>query len=689
MNKATYIFLALIVFSTTIASAQCGTDLRAQAQYKNQISEGGHFSDIIESQRDFEFEEITGLKTKKAIRTIPVVFHVVHTYGPENISKEQIEDQIRILNEDFQRLNKDTSSTRSIFKDRASSFDIEFKLARVAPDGSCTEGITRHYSELTNEPHGFDGSKVVGIWDYTKYLNIWVVNSIDDGDGNANSNILGYAVFPGDRNAATRDGIVMRADRVGTIGIANVGDRGRTLTHEVGHWLGLYHPFQGGCNGQGDRVSDTPPVKEASFGCPKSNNSCSTDSPDELDMVENFMDYANGSCMNAFTKGQKTRADGYLANLTTRGRNISAANIIATGVNTNPNCGPIADFWTENSRTVICEGGSISFEDLSYNGDVTSRTWTFSGGTPSVSTFENPSVVYNTVGVYQVELEVENSSGKNKVSKTAFITVLPKEANQIAPYGQDFTSSGSTVGWGLEKIQDFGWSRVTFVGYSGNQSLMCRISSGTQMGNRYSLELPPVDMSAHGTPVYLNFRHAYARSNSTASEVMLMMVSEDCGVTWKTFKGINANNGLATGPTSVGWTPSNVNDWGSNQVDLSAYANSKNLMIRMDIVSQSGNSVFIDDVNIGQFALSTPSYVNGVDLNIMPNPAQNQIEVNLDNKFSSFKVYIVDITGRLLLHQNLSQNYKTISTEDLPNGVYTVLVDSDKNRWSKKLVINK
>ncbi|MGB1037317.1 MAG: M43 family zinc metalloprotease, partial [Bacteroidia bacterium] len=519
MKKILFILLGIALWNSSIA--QCGTDEYNRRLDADKVEDGEHYLDYLSRFDDFQFEEDVNLKTKKAIRTIPVVFHIVHAYGEENISKAQIEDQMRIINEDFQKRNADTSKTRSYFKSRAANMELEFKLARIAPDGSCTEGITRTYDPINTiedyEDQDQEVKNAVKPWDRNKYLNIWVVSTIlSSGTGT----ILGYAQFPG-RSAET-DGVVMIHDRVGTIGTASAGGAGRTLTHEIGHWLGLYHPFQGGCtsnNNWTDRVDDTPPVKEASYGCTAGSNpnTCNNDFPNEIDNVENFMDYANGSCMNMFTNGQKTRVNGYLASASGRAYNVSGATALATGINTNPSCGPIADFWYGQEKTVICEGGTISFDGMSYNGEIKNRTWTFEGGVPATSSVEDPTVRYDKAGVYKVELEVSNDQGSDKVTRNLFVTVVPSTSQNKAPYSEDFATNIS--GWDLTSEFGTGWSRRVGVGYSENNSLEMVVDENSPRSTRFSAIMPPVDMTAVQTPTNLHFKYAYAQRESAATEV--------------------------------------------------------------------------------------------------------------------------------------------------------------------------
>jgi hypothetical protein len=265
-----------------------------------------------------------------------VVFHVIHKYGLENISQTQLNDAIRIMNEDFRKTpgTNGGNSTDPLAVD----MEIEFRLAQFDPNGLPTNGVNRIYNLGTDDAR--DAQKSLSYWDARKYFNVWVVNTINNISGTPGSIVLGYAQFPFQINSNTStDGILVRADQMGVIENVDVSQAGRTVTHEAGHWVGLYHPFQGGCVGgttascasQGDQVCDTPPVSTATTGCPTNRNSCTNDVPEKPDLVKNYMDYADGNCMNMYTTGQKSRVNSILPSY--RANIYSTTNISNAGLN--------------------------------------------------------------------------------------------------------------------------------------------------------------------------------------------------------------------------------------------------------------------------------------------------------------------------------------------------------------------
>jgi Pregnancy-associated plasma protein-A len=260
--------------------------------------------DRIESFTSF-FTESYGKQLKtRAVVTIPVVFHVVHNTDPQNVSDASINAQLQVLNDDYRKLNADINQVPTVFQGLESDMEVQFVLAKRDPDGVATTGIERRRTTVTGFPTDntmkFYSSGGLDAWDAQKYLNIWVCN--------LTGGILGYAQFPGGADAT--DGVVIRA---GTLPTVSTGaySLGRTATHEVGHWLNLFHTFRGGCDRKstsgGDLVDDTPYVRAASYGCPRRlSNSCSNDAAP--DMTMNYMDYVDDVCMFMFTQGQKVRS---------------------------------------------------------------------------------------------------------------------------------------------------------------------------------------------------------------------------------------------------------------------------------------------------------------------------------------------------------------------------------------------
>ena len=214
------------------------------------------------------------------------------------------------MNQDFARLNADTNLTPAVWKSLGANTQIQFCLAQRDPNGNPTTGITRTSTSVTaftgssDQRIFFTAQGGHDIWDRDRYLNIYVCNL---GGG-----LLGYAQFPGG-NPQT-DGTVNLYTAFGTTGVVNPPyDKGRTVTHEVGHWMNLFHIWgdEPDCS-QDDQVSDTPLQGPESSGCPTypKIDACQPNSPGVMFM--NYMDYSNDACMNLFTNGQSTRMNAAL-----------------------------------------------------------------------------------------------------------------------------------------------------------------------------------------------------------------------------------------------------------------------------------------------------------------------------------------------------------------------------------------
>ncbi len=231
---------------------------------------------------------------------IPVIVHVLYNTVSENISDAQIASQISILNQDYQRLNADTMSTPSVFQPVAANCGFQFALAKTDTGGYATTGIVRKHTSI--KQFGIDdGIKFSSLggddaWDKDRYLNIWV--------GNLSGGILGYSSVVG--GPAANDGIVVLYTAFGNVGTATAPyNKGRTTTHETGHWLNLIHNW-GDADCGDDHVADTPPQQAADYGCPTGTIISCNNAP-VGNMYSNYMDFTNDACMNLFTEGQRRR----------------------------------------------------------------------------------------------------------------------------------------------------------------------------------------------------------------------------------------------------------------------------------------------------------------------------------------------------------------------------------------------
>lgn len=268
---------------------------------------------------DFTKTENFNSEAKKADGDIiiPVVVHVVHNEASgaiqgTNISVAQIQSQIVRLNEDFSGNNPELANVPTYFQDITAfgGLGIQFRLAKIDPDGNATNGITRTYTEKESFSYEEDDikRKLTGGtngWARDNYLNIWVCPSINNGGA------LGYAQFPNPNDDALTDGLVVAhnyfGDNTGEVSPENSAAyyKGRTLVHEMGHFFGLMHIWgndNGTCVGD-DGVIDTPQQADSYYGCPEEG----TASCDSEDMFMNYMDYTDDECMYLFSVDQAER----------------------------------------------------------------------------------------------------------------------------------------------------------------------------------------------------------------------------------------------------------------------------------------------------------------------------------------------------------------------------------------------
>lgn len=439
------------------------------------------FNKMVESYKAQHTDQ-TG-KVSAANYTIPVIVHIIHSGEAvgtaSNISQAQVIDQIRILNEDYAGIGLSSNNVPYAFNQLKADCNVQFCLATHDEGGNllAEPGIDRVAASsipVTVPGTGLTSTtinntiKPATIWDPTKYCNMWVLK-IDQ-------NLLGYATFPAGSTLSgmsslgtnTTDGLVMGYNYFGSIGAAASSapyNKGRTTTHEIGHWLGLRHIW--GDNGQcgaTDYCVDTPPQQgetNAPAGCyygtptggyngfPKQPSTCTR--PDGVasanitntngDMFMNFMDYTDDAAMYMFTTDQRTRIQTAMANGTHRKFLGTHGLCSSLGI---PAAAPVAGFdWerTTVASAAVCNGVAVNFRDASRNYP-TSWTWSTNpttGVTITSASSQNPTINFTNGGTYTVTLVASNVTGPNTKTRTIVVnscaTSAPTAAFTIASTG--------------------------------------------------------------------------------------------------------------------------------------------------------------------------------------------------------------------------------------------------------------
>ena len=710
MKKKILFLLSSLAFSLGLGTAHsqnvpfrkyCATDsmtAEAMRQYPDYARERKKYEVFV---RNLDQKTIARL-TSGPSYTIPIVVHVIHTYGADNISDAQVYDAVRIINEDFSKTNADTSAVVAAYQPIYANVGFEFKLAKKDPNGNCTTGITRTYSTLTNNAD--NNVKSLIMWDPTKYLNIWVVNTISFGAG-------GYSYLPCGV-PQNIEGVVILNTQFGSIGKSNGGNfSARSLTHEIGHYMGLPHVW-GGSNtpgdpancGMDDGIADTPnTVGSTGFSCNTNVYSCDPNAA-RPDNVQNYMDYS--SCARMFTQGQKAVMVGALS-MSCRSNLSTQANLLATGTNvgyTAVPCAPIPDFKTSASR--VCEGTTITFTDQSYNAPINSSVtyqWSFPGGNPATSTAQNPTVTYTNPGIYNVSLTTTNTNGFNSVTKTNAIKVNALVSPLSAPYQNGFESSTFPVdtvnalqSWEIDKPGSIGWERTGFAAANGSASARVRLSN-LPTGSVTTLISPSIDFT-NVTGAALKFKIANAQKTSTGTDRLSVYFSKDCGNTW-IMRYSKSGAALATngGTLATTFTPS-ASQWRQEAISLNSSVAGPNTLIKFEVTSGQGTTLYLDDIEIiGNRITGIAENLEASEMNVYPNPSAGDATVSFALPATAeYALEVISLTGQQIGKTLVKQNQigkQEVKLSDITGGpklkagVYLVKLQTNGFTTLKKAVV--
>lgn len=674
--------------------------------------------------------------------TIPVVFHILHTNGAENIGDAACISALDNVNKDYARGKGDTVNIDPLYEPLYVNSRIKFVLAKKDPYGNCTTGIVHHYDENTvwNQDKALYNYKysTVGTynWAPSRYLNVYIVSTIV-GSIQAGLSVGGYTYKPGTAPNVGADAIVL------SLGLL-VDPTSKGLSHEIGHWLGLSHVFDGnggfrtaettnntppygiGFKCGNDDIADTPKTPGFVSICP--NYLTLSDSCDagKRPGLHNIMDYA--SCPIMFTQGQTDKMRFTLGS-STANRNflVSNRNLAIVGylnetytvnpTNTNdttfaytvaPNttCGPIADFYANKANT--CQGQAVLYNSTSFNNTAgLSYAWTFDGGSPATSTLSTPSVTYAVPGNYSTTLTVTNAAGTSTKVRSPFPAVGWHADQGSYPASEGFETaavSAMPAGW-IILNKNYGTLTWETANYGSNSS-KCMVLPNANYFNMSDpgdvdiLETSQYNLS-NVSNISVSYDYSYARKIGGTGDKFTFEYSTDCGGNWTVIGSTPSTASMSAvgGTLSAPYVPFNQSKWVTKTYvpsALTGIVNKPDVKFRFVFSNTSmanAQNLYLDNFNIsGTVGLS--ELANSIGLSIYPNPTSSSSTLEFNSPVDSkASVSVFDVTGRVVEEASFTAiagsltKYEINRNSILKSGVYFVNLDLNGQKVTKKLIV--
>lgn len=556
------------------------------------------------------------------IYQIPVVVHVFHKGEPVgngvNLSEERIKGQIDSLTADFRRMNADAVNTPSEFLPVAADVEIEFVLAKQDPLGNPTNGIVRlqgsrnTYRASSHRPLLRSESS----WPAEHYLNIYVVDL---------QTFIGYASFPlidlngitNDSNDYKFDGVLVDFEYFGVNPSTPTFDSyGRTLTHEIGHWLGLRHIWGDGNCSADDFVTDTPLANDdngdytspCTFPNPDDTQVCVEGEPE---MFQNFMDYTDDICMNLFTQGQKTRMRTVMDNAINRlslttspglleppkfSNDLAASNILSPKYGEcNTNIIPIVRIENHGSTEVTSYEVQL-YIDGSPDGSPQTVITTLAPLSSDTVTFSAKSL---SSAPSSVSFEITNVNGgiDGNASNNFISRDIVSTSSANLPFSEDFEGSIELLG---VNGNVYPWEVTTAPkNTTTNQAFIFKAHENTiWFGESTVFKTPVFDLT--GLPSGdLQFSYAHANPMGAFYDGLMVKASIDCGETFPDiiFSSFGPNLATAT-ETATFFTPANPLEWIDTLISITNYRDIDGVQFAFVGINGSGNNIYIDDIGV-------------------------------------------------------------------------------------------
>ena len=639
---------------------------------------------------------------------IPVVFHIVHNGDAlgvqENITDAQAISQIDAMNRDYTSSNTNTSLVPTPFQSLIADCNIKFCLAKFDESGNITTGVIRHQFTNTtwNDENDIDGNlKPATIWDPSKYLNIWSINM---GGSLASSGVLAYSSFPG-FGAADADGIVVRYNALGTTGNMAAGlNTGKTISHEVGHWLSLLHVwgFDDGCNDIGDFIDDTPDQGDLNFGCPTFPSISCTNGPNG-DMFMNHMDYSDDVCRVMFTLGQSARMQSTL-----NGSRISIktaasqcfyatdAAIASVLLPSDTVCSlsfqPYFILKNEGNTFITSakiymqlDGGTIQIINWAGNLALQQKT---DINLPAILVAQGNHTLVITVG--DINASATDNFTANNTRTISFYAYDGGPAN-ATPFMEDFETIFPTQNWSVTNPNsDVTWVQNTTAGgyllSASSVSINNKSYATIPIKKKDGLITDNYDLSALNYPE-LKFDVAYAQYNNNRADSLNVYYSLDCGQSWIKVWNQRGKD-LATAPNNTSVFIPNDTQWKTIVLPLLFIGGRPKVTFKFENVSGWGNTLYLDNINLTNNTALAINEVEKVAIKIMPNPATDKVAVRLPINHTFKTISVLNNMGQVV-YQAPCNNYAILfSVANWANGIYFIQLQNNQSIQTEKLIIS-
>ena len=682
------LLLASILFTTRLFGQEqtpfCGTDEMHQQLFTEHPEYSPGIIRAHEELQNFTTNYLLTPHLKSGTPyIIPVVFHIIHDNGPENINDSQVLEAIKQVNIQYRKLNGDTSEIVTNFKSIAADVEVELRLAQLDPNGNCTSGITRTVSSLTYT--GNNSVKALIQWPPDRYLNVYICDQA--------AGLAGHALLPSAADTIPEwDGIVMQHSYIGTSGTSDYFRR-TVLSHEIGHYLNLQHIWggnnvpdyyylpvaqSGNCSFDDD-VLDTP-LTIGWQTCNLAGTSCSS-----LDNVQNYMDYSY--CARMFTQGQKDRIHACLNSTVANRNNLwSPANLALTG--TDDISYQLCTAKFEIDKKVVCEGETITLTDVSRHG-ITTRNWQITGGTASSLTDSVITISYSTPGVYSVGITVSNGVQQLDTVYQDYIRVLPLMGSNDYLVESFENQTDFEAKWVVfENNTNYAWEVNSTVGKDSQKSLYVNNFDATTT-EIYEFISTPIDASSL-SDIVVSFDWAYSKSAPTVFESLKFAVSNDCGANWLTRKTYLGAGSLITYNTvlSTAFAPSQNDLWKNDIItNVPAAYLTDNLMVKFTFEGWGANNIYMDNIQIMHpDILSIDQYLLESTL-LFPNPTNELMHLETSKSVQINGMEIHQMNGKVIpVNYVLSNDICDINTNELAAGIYFLNISTNYGRLSKKFI---